>query len=116
MLMATSLLILKKLMELCNYGRLLKVDTSFLPDYANCNYFRTSQRVKKKANCNVLCWEVCSMTFVVLLVHLNKDALNKVLKRFDYRLDIPIWGLWVLETFWRYANHQFDDCLSYPHV
>lgn len=30
------------------------------------------------------------MTFVVLLVHLNKDALNKVLKRFDYRLDIPI--------------------------
>ena len=30
------------------------------------------------------------MTFVVLLVHLNKGALNKVLKRFDYRLDIPI--------------------------
>ena len=55
MLMETSLLILKKLMELCNYGRFLKVDISFLPDYANCNYFRISQRVKKKANCNVLC-------------------------------------------------------------
>ena len=30
------------------------------------------------------------MTFVILLVHLSKDALKKVLKRFDYRLDIPI--------------------------
>lgn len=45
MLMATSLLILKKLMELFNYGKLLKVDTSFLSDYGNCNYFRTSQKV-----------------------------------------------------------------------
>ena len=43
--METSLLILKKLMELCNYGKLLKVDTSFLPDYASSNYFRTSQKV-----------------------------------------------------------------------
>ena len=30
------------------------------------------------------------MISVILLVHLNKDALNKVWKRFDYRLNIPI--------------------------
>ena len=35
-------------MELCNYGRFLKVDTSFLPDYANCNYFRNITKSKKK--------------------------------------------------------------------
>lgn len=28
------------------------------------------------------------MTFVILLVHLNEDALNKVWKRFDYRLNL----------------------------